>query len=117
MSCEKVALKYYSGNAFSLDFRLKILIEDLGDDFVEYDSGIGLPAHLVITGRILSKGGKQYGVLEGVIAENQAVNSGQFTMNLLTDSTNWPAFKGTLEIIFSINGDKATVANIPFHCV
>lgn len=117
MSCENVALKYYSGNVFSLDFRIKNLLVDSGDEFIDYGFGIGLPENLSITGRILSKGGKQYGVLEGLIAEDQVVNSGQFTMNLLTDSTNWPAFEGTLEIVFSINGKNATVATIPFECV
>ena len=43
MSCENVALKYYSGNVFSLDFRLKNLLEDLGDEFVAYVSGVSLP--------------------------------------------------------------------------
>jgi len=117
MSCNNVGLKYYSGNAFSLDFRIKTLNTDLGDGFVNYFSGVGLPENLTITGKILSKGGKQYGLLEGVIAEDQALNSGQFTMNLLTDSSDWPPFEGTLEIVFSISGNKATVANIPFQCV
>lgn len=117
MSCNNIGLKYYSGNSFSLDFRIKTLHADLGEEFIEYVSGVGLPEDLVITGKILSKGGKQYGLLEGVIAENQLFNSGQFTLNLLTDSTNWPSFEGTLEIVFSINGKNATVATIPFECV
>lgn len=117
MSCNKVGLKYHSGNSFSLDFRIRTLHTDLGEEFVEYVSGVSLPEDLVITGKIFSKSGKQYGLLEGVIAENQVLNSGQFTLNLLTDSKNWPAFEGTLEIVFSINGKNATVDTIPFECV